>query len=607
MLLLRASWITVGLVVLITAAIPGLREQVGLMRADLVSRFDVESDPSEAHLAQMQPWCDRAVSFVGQHHPDDSDMVLAAGVLAGDVSALEAAAEASDDPVAWAAYCELLESYGPGLTGGGGFERIGLSGIDPADAAAVEEEERRIAESGIPTQLTPQQVERNLRALRAWQEADPENGLPVALEARYLYGLHHDGDALIAWSQAGRMRLITTHAIARARDVQRLLSAMGMPEADALARSWEVLIFPSFARLRSMARVGYYEGRLAQMAGDPWGAINWWQSTVGLGRGLQESADTVIQFHVGVAIEGIGARPVWEWHPDTVTGIPDGPLSGGRYFHARQHDFYVQHMGWRAEKDMIESLARAKVRSRLLHECTGGPGGFGAFDDYYQANRHIGGAALCALLAIVMVVVFLMFGTWLRHAADDATQLSSAWQVLLTLLMLLPAGLLISLALAIHAGGPTPGGQAPTAGPPEGPAASIALPAARVAALSALRAVGRWAAARPYVVVGLLMASLLAAVLLPLLAAALARAPGTRLPTAWRGNLRRVLPVAAALSALLFLGLNLTALRLRSAWAAKWSAPGVTEFSDMVGQLGDAWEEPEIPFDAWRAELPPRA
>lgn len=596
-----ASWVVLGAVVLVTAAVPSLREQVGLMPDALLPRLGEEPDPSEAHLAQIQPYCDRAISFVEEHHPDDPDMMMAAGVLAGDVSALEAAAKASDDPVAWAAYCELLESFGPGLVCGDGFSRIGLSGIDPADAAAVEEEERRVAESGLPTKLTPQQVEPNLRALRAWQDADPENGLPVALEARYLYAVHRDRDALIVWSQAGRMLLATPHAIARADKVQRLLSAMGMPEADALASSWEVIILPSFARLRGIARVAYYEGRVAQMADDPWGAINWWQSTVGLGRNLQDSAETIIQFQVGVAIEGIGARPVWAWHPRPGSGPPDGPLSGGRYFHGPQHDFYVEHMGWRADTDMRDSLVQAKVRSGLLHEYSGGLGGLGAFEDYYQANRYIGAAALCALLAIVMLVVHLMLGTWSRRAADDATRLSTAWEFLLAVLIVLPTAALVTVALASGAAGPALGSASPAAGP----AASIALPAAQAAVAAALRAARAWVVERPYVAISLAAASLLAVLLLPLLGAALARASGARVPTAWRGNLRRVLPVAVALSALLLLYFSVTALRIRAAWFAKWSAPGVTEFSDMVEQLGAAWEEPEVPIDAWRAEPPP--
>jgi hypothetical protein len=354
-----------------------------------------------------------------------------------------------------------------------------------------------------------------------------------------------------------------------------------------------------------MARAAYYEGRVAQMAGDPWEAINWWQSTVGLGRNLQDSAETLIQFHVGLAVEGIGARPAWQWHPDNVTGIPDGPIRGGRYFHGPQHDFYVQHMGWRADEDMVESLARAKVRSGLVREHTGGPGGLGAFAGYYQANRHIGAAALWAFFAIVVIAVLVLSGTWSRRAADEAVRLAGPWQILLAVLILLPVGVLVGVAVTAHAGDVAAGGPPSAVGSSEGPAASIALPAARVAVLSALRALGRWIGARPYVVMGLVAASLLAIILLPLAAAALARAPGARLRTAWRGNLRRVLPVAVALSALLFLHLNVTAVRIRGAWFAKWSAPGVTEFSDMVEQLGAAWEEPEIPFDAWRTEPPP--
>jgi hypothetical protein len=288
-----------------------------------------------------------------------------------------------------------------------------------------------------------------------------------------------------------------------------------------------------------------------------------------------------------------------------LTGSPDGPLSGGRYFHGPQHDFYVEHMGWHADTDMRDSLVQAKVRSGLVHEYTGVAGGAGAFGDYYQANRHIGAAALWAFFAIVVIAVLVLFGTWSRQAADEAVRLAGPWQILLAVLMLLPAGVLVGVAVTAHAGDVAAGGPPSVAGSSEGPAASIALPAARVAVLSALRAVGRWIGARPHVVIGLVAASLLGIILLPLAATGLARAPGARLRTAWRGNLRRVLPVAVALSALLFLYFNVTAVRIRGAWFAKWSAPGVTEFGDMVEQLGDAWEEPEIPMDAWRTEPPP--
>ena len=93
--------------------------------------------------------------------------------------------------------------------------------------------------------------------------------------------------------------------------------------------------------------------------------------------------------------------------------------------------------------------------------------------------------------------------------------------------------------------------------------------------------------------------------IIPLLAALSSRAPGACIHTAWRGNLRRVLPVAIALSALLILGLSAYAASLRTAWYAQWSAPGLTEMSDMIQTLGDKWTNPTIPPDAYRAQYPP--
>jgi hypothetical protein len=105
--------------------------------------------------------------------------------------------------------------------------------------------------------------------------------------------------------------------------------------------------------------------------------------------------------------------------------------------------------------------------------------------------------------------------------------------------------------------------------------------------------------------VGGLAGFVLLVVVIPPLAAISSRAAGFRFRTAWRGNLRRLLPVVIALCAIIFLGMSAYAARLRSQWAEKWSAPGVNEMSDMIRSLGDKWTSPPIPADAWRSEYAP--
>lgn len=489
MRLARASWLTVLVVIIITAAVPALRQQVplGLRRAVPGS---ARLEDLDAFLrATMQPYRKRAPAFVEEHYPNDAEMLLAAGIVADDTGLLKRAAEAANTPVAWAAYGEFLMRDAPG------FERVASSGVDPANAEAVAQERKRIAESGYPDRLHPQQVAAILAALRGWQKADPENALPVALETRILYGLHRDRDALATWSRAGSLPLVASHAIDRAKPVERLLVAMGMPHPEALLNSQLSLIFPSFSSLRDTARIAVYEGRLAAMHGDPTAAVTWWESTADLGRHMQESADMIIAALVGAAIQGMGGHPVWQWTPsDDQNGIPAGPLLGGRYFWGDHHALYLTHMGEANDRALLHALILSKLRSQASRGYTTSSDNF--FEAYLNATR------------------FLALG---------------AWTLVLSLILFL-----IFLAVRVSSG----------------------------------------------------------------------RTPA-RSPAGWRGHVLRLLPIAIALCVLLFLALNVYAASLRSAWYAQWSAPGVTEMTDMLQTLGDAWTNPTIPPDAYRAQYPP--
>jgi hypothetical protein len=562
MKLARASWFVVLVAIVLTLLVPVLRQQlqIGLEELRRAKVRQTDEYPPDLTTTLLKPYQQRAVAFVSQRHASDPEMLMAAAVLAEDTDLLKRAAETGKSPVAWAAYGERLMQTAPG------FGRIGSSGVDPADVEAVKEEEARIAESGKPAKLTPEQAEPVLSALRSWQEADPENALPVALEARFLYGLHQDKDALAVWAQAGRMPVVKSHAIERSRATQRLLVAMGMPKPEAMVNADMSLVFPSFARLRDSARFATYEGRLAAMNGDPVTAITWWQSTADFGRNTRDSADTLIGCLVGIAIQGIGAAPVWKWVPDQVSGVPNGPLLGGRYFWGDHHALYVEHMREQNDQELRDSLVLGKVRSQASREYMNG---FGMFGGYFNASRYLVFVGASLLLAACLLVVYLVFCSWSRRAADEATNLRSFWQFLLAALMLSP----LVAAAAIVLRQPLLEQQAQSK-----------VIAALVSGLAGF--------------VLLILA-------IPLLSAIPSRAAGFRFRTAWRGNLRRLLPVTIALCAIIFLGMSAYAARLRSEWAEKWSAPGVSEMSDMVRSLGDKWTNPVIPADAWRAEYPP--
>jgi len=562
MRLARASWFVVLAAIVVTLLVPVLRQQLHFGLADLVpgNVRQTEEDPTAAAARLLKPYRQRAVAFVNQRYASDQEMLMAAAVLTENTDLFKRAADMGKDPAVWAAYGERLMQTAPG------FARIGSSGVDPADAEAVKEEDARIAESGKPAKLTPEQAEPVLSALRSWQEADPENALPVALEARFLYGLHQDKDALAVWAQAGRMPVVTSHALDRSRAVQRLLVAMGMPKPEAMVNADLSLIFPSYARLRDCARFATYEGRLAAMRNDPTTAITWWQSTADFGRNTRESADTLIGCLVGSAIQGIGAGPVWKWVPDHVSGVPNGPLYDGRYFWGDRHALYVEQMGEENDQELRDSLVLGKLRSQVsqgyvIH--------LGPYEGYANASSYLAFAGICIGMAIFLLIVQLAFGSWSRRAADEASDLRPAWQFILALLALSPAfvGTVIDLRQPLFQ------------------------------EESAARGIDTLLAG--------LGGFVLLVVVIPPLAAISSRAAGFRFRTAWRGNLRRLLPVMIALCAIIFLGMSAYAARLRSQWAEEWSAPGVSEMSDMIRSLGDKWTSPPIPADAWRSEYAP--
>ncbi len=565
---IRAAWLVLIIVIVVVAAASPLRQQVRLQWAMLpqLSRRQppgFSDQPFGSATMLLVPYQDSCVAFVTRHYPNDPEMLLAAGALADDKELLRRAAEVGKTPAAWAAYVDALLQTEPR------FERVGASGVDPADSNAVAQEEQRIAESRSPTKLSPQQAAPGLKALDAWHAADPENGLPLAMQALYLYGLHRDDAVLPQWETAGRLPEVSNRSQERTRAMTRLLVRMGMPEPEAIAASSAAVVFPSLARLRTCARIAAYEGRLAQMQGRATDAVRWWDSTAELGRHMQASADAIIGFLVGVAVEAIGGAPAWQWYQDRASGVPNGPLFQGRYFYGSQHTLYVGEEGETAASQLRDQLVVGKLRTQLVRRYTEG---LTVFGDYYRSDRLLAFGQLTAVLLLLLLVLFAVTGTWSRQAADQATDLGWVWQGIITVLVLAPVA---AIGVAIL--------RAPISG--EMP--STAIPVARIIVSLGLSAV--------------------AAIVLPLFAAAFSRRSPARPRTAWRGNLRRVLPTALALGAILYLGLALAAMSVRTRWTGEMTRPGMSEMTWLVQKAGPAWSHPQMPPDSWRAGYPPKA
>jgi hypothetical protein len=528
-------------------------------------------DENAPYTRPLLPYRPRVIAFAREHHPNDPQMLLAAGLLTGDSAAGEAllkdTAESTGKPEFWAAYVWRLRLRGPE------YLRVGQIIQDPElpDREQVLAQFRRDSQPMPPDRLSPAAVAPVLAAIHRWQQADPKNAMPLVLKMHYLYGLHRDQEALARWQEAAKRPEVETYYEVALKANCLLLYRMGLSDPDTLASSYTQADLPKYSPLlRDSARIAVYEGRVAQLAGRSQDALAWCNATIALGRNLQQSARTPIDFLTGVGVEGVGAAPAWRWTLDTRAGAPEGPLYKGRVYFGKQHAYYLSLVGEEASNRLRDDLVRSKVRGMLLREYgrTHGP-----FDPLLRP-RTLGALAIAAMnLLFALALVYLGVGSWRRAVADAATNLSFGGRLALAALALVPA----------VAGG----------------IAFWQLPGA------VLQESGRVVMTH-FARLGLgLFVALVATVLLPLLAARWTRRPGARLITAWRGSLRRVLPISILLCAVAGLSLVITAKQMRRHWVEHWTSRDFDELAPIVAHYGERWTHPTIPPDAWRAEAPP--
>jgi hypothetical protein len=405
-----------------------------------------------------------------------------------------------------------------------------------------------------------------LDALRAWEGADPDNGLPHALESHYLHELHRDGEAQAAWQRAGGLPSARDYAWNMNIACARLLTRMGMVEADAAALTLGLRSRWAERSIRSAAGYAWYEGSVAQLEGRDAVAIAWWNSTISLGRHMQRSAETESGFRQGMIVEETGADPTWR-----MTGLRN-PL-----YYGPAHGFYVARVGPAIDAQVRQKLVKTRARLALLSDTPGEPG---SRDALIHATALQGIAGQAVAFAGCCLALFVLTSLVSRRTADAAARRGRVWPAAAAALVVCVALVGPTSSLVLHPPSPVLRG-----------------PRVRVNAESQPPAVAS---------LGSAAAALALAITTPLLLALRKRESELELNTAaWRGNLRRLLPVTMAACALAYLGLSIASARLRSAWLAPWKRPGTTEFSARVGRLGPRWDDPPVPKQAWVAADPP--
>ncbi|MCJ7750977.1 MAG: hypothetical protein MUQ65_07760, partial [Armatimonadetes bacterium] len=229
------------------------------------------------------------------------------------------------------------------------------------------------------------------------------------------------------------------------------------------------------------------------------------------------------------------------------------------------HEFFVREAGQRAADDIRDSMVKAKGRSTLYREYVERRG---ALPDGVLRSMTLRGMGLfSAMLLLAALLGFGAVSLWARRKADEATRLGWRGRLALTLIALAPLALGFGLAVA----------TAKT---------SIMIPGLVAGVFGG-----------PGI-------SFILLLILPLAAAFRSRAPEAGVFTAWRGNLRRVLPLAVVVLAIVSLGSAIAGRSAETRWARSWQSE--TEMQSVEKAIGPEWTNPTIPPDAWRNEPPPR-
>lgn len=563
-----ASCVVALAVAAVVLSVPELRQQArGGETAQVIYRALSFGQPGRWRRDVLETFRAQAAAFVESDCPEDPEMLMAAGLLTPDVGRalplLSRAAQLKQDPVLYAAYVRRLLERSPK------YARLGAAVVDPADREEVGQ--AQASPSNVPDRLSAEAMAPILDALRGWEKVDPENGLPHALEAYYLYGLHRDQEAQRAWARAGQLPHAWEYAWAMVLARGRLLNRMGMVKADATLLTSTGQSHWWFETLRPMVRYAWYEGRVAQVAGRSEDAMRWWSNTISLGRRLQDSADTKGGFMYGSLLEHAGAAPTWQ------VGY-DG--EGRKLFYGPAHAFYAAQIAPEADAELRDRLLVAWERVGLLQQ-TPGPGPYEPDSPIARATGLQGMAGVALALAAWCLAIFALVSLVARRAPEAGTRPGWAWPVLTGVM---------AAALALT-----------------GPAWALLHPEPIVLAA------GRAQARPPDLPPGVLLAeaSFIAALLLVLgvpLLVSLRRQDGQQSldAAAWGGNLRRALPVVIAVLALAYLGLNLGAAKLRADWLRVWTKPGATNLSVQISRIGPQWDRPESPKRGWVAAEPPQ-
>ena len=108
----------------------------------------------------------------------------------------------------------------------------------PEAASGVQELLDQEHARGLPDHLQPSDVGALMEVLHKWEAADPQNGLPLAFEAKYLVVSGQPDAGLARLEAAAAAPKVDAYDLERMRAVAAVLNRMGMPAPEAALRAF---------------------------------------------------------------------------------------------------------------------------------------------------------------------------------------------------------------------------------------------------------------------------------------------------------------------------------------------------------------------------------
>jgi hypothetical protein len=295
------------------------------------------------------------------------------------------------------------------------------------------------------TFLSPEAARPSQDTLEQWQKFDPENAVPKALLAWIYFGEKQEAAAQNALRAAVDSSRIDFYAGSSQQLSMAAAKAGGLPAFEASNLRAE-LSFRHFAKVRDLARIATYKGYEAQAAGRSEEAIAYWTGVVKLGRLMRVQGQTYLESLVGMAIEAIGASPVYKWSTRERAadrGLkPAYPLTGktGRYdrgdiFEGNEHDFFLKQAGSTATAGILAEMMQSQETKNLMRQSLKSDR---FLSNYIRASDLLQPGAIMLAGAVLFMILAGLAALLLIRKSQERARLRNFWAGIFILLGLAP-------------------------------------------------------------------------------------------------------------------------------------------------------------------------